>query len=383
MRARRRLRVALAHDWLTGMRGGEAVLERLCRRYPGAPLYTLFHQPGTASAIIAARPIITSDLDRLALARRRYRHLLPLYPAAVERFGILDVDLLVSTSHCAIKGLRVPPGAQHVSYVHTPMRYVYDQYHHYFGPGRAAPGIVLAMRALRPYLQAWDRRSAARPTELLANSAHVRARIERHWGRDAAVIYPPVQLERFAPVAAPSRDYYLMLGAFAPYKRVDLAIAACTALDLPLWIAGDGQDAARLRRSAGPRIRFLGRVDDAEVPQLYANARALLFPGEEDFGITPVEAQASGTPVIALGRGGALETVRGLDHHAPTGLFFPRQREVDLIDALRRFEAGRDQLQLEHLRDNAARFAAPRFDAAMATVLDAAEKRAEARLYEP
>ncbi|MFH1811767.1 MAG: glycosyltransferase [Pseudomonadota bacterium] len=368
------LQVALAHDWLTGMRGGEAVLERLCLRYPHAPLYTLFHIPGSVSSAIEDRRIVTSILDRLPGAHRRYRQLLPLYPAAVEALDVTAFDLVVSTSHCAIKALRLGSGARHLCYVHTPMRYVYEQFDDYFGPGRASPAARLAMTALRPVLQAWDRRTAHRPTELVANSQHVAARIRRHWGREASVVHPPVAMERFAvPEPGVSRDHYLVLGALAPYKRVDLAVRAFAQLGLPLIVAGDGPEAARLQHLASPNVRFVGRVDDDEARRLYQGARALIFPGEEDFGITPLEAQACGTPVIAFGRGGALETVRG-DGDGATGVFFGESTESALIEAVRRFERVREGFDPSRLREHARRFEHTRFDAEMSALLEPVEE---------
>ncbi|MBN2359436.1 MAG: glycosyltransferase [Deltaproteobacteria bacterium] len=364
------LRVALAHDWLTGMRGGEAVLERLCARFPDAPLYTMFHLPGSVSPLIERRSIRTSLLDRIPGARRHYRELLPLYPVAVERLDLTAYDLVVSTSHAAIKAVRIGPGAEHLCYVHTPMRYIYEQFDDYFGTGRASLPVRLAATAVRPLLRAWDLATARRPTELVANSRHVAARISRHWGRAATVIYPPVHLERFAPDPHSARGYYLVVGAHAPYKRIDLALAACGSFDRPLWIAGEGQDSARLRATAGERVRFLGRVDDAELARLYRGAAALIFPGEEDFGITPVEAQASGTPVIAFGRGGALETVRGLDDARPTGVFFEVQTAAALADAVRLFAARAARFSVENLVHNAAAFSAARFDREIGALLE-------------
>lgn len=371
------LKVALAHDWLTGMRGGEAVLERLCRRYPDAPIYTLFHVPGSVSPTIEAHPIITSTLGKLPRVSRFYRQLLPLYPLAVEALDLRGFDLVVSTSHCAIKAIPVPPDTPHLCYVHTPMRYIYDQHQAYFDKGRASLAVRLAMGMARRPLQLWDRRTAARPWVLVANSEHTRRRIQRYWQREAQVVYPPVDLARFQGEASPRRgEAYLIVSALAPYKRIDLAIQAFTALGRPLRIAGDGQDAARLRAMAPPHVEFLGRVSDTEVARLYRDARALIFPGEEDFGITPVEAQAAGTPVIALARGGALETVRGLDHSEPTGVFFAEPTPAALAAAVRSFEASLARFDPQAAVASAARFSAERFDQAMGAALDAAAAHA-------
>lgn len=370
------IKVALAHDWLTGMRGGEAVLEHICQRYPKAPLFTLLSIPGSVSQVIASREIISSFIDRIPGAHNNYRHFLPLFPSAVERLDASNFDLVVSTSHCAIKALPIGKNTVHVCYVHTPMRYIYDQFDDYFGEGRASLTTRTAMATVRPMLQRWDARTARRPSWLIANSKTVAARISRYWGRRSEVIYPPVCLGRFAPVEKPSRDYYLVVGAMAPYKRVDIAIEAFSRMEKPLWVVGEGQDAQRLRRCSSDNIRFLGRVGDAELRGLYANARALIFPGEEDFGIIPLEAQACGTPVIAYGRGGATETVLGLDQPDPTGVFFYPQTAEALLGAVHRFEAS-DRFAKTGLLDHAATFSEEIFRNKLFAVLERAEQRAE------
>lgn len=376
----KKLRVALAHDWLTGMRGGEAVLERLCLRYPDADLLTLFHEPGSVSSLIESRRIISSFLNKIPGARAHYRQLLPLFPAAVEAMDARAYDLVVSTSHCAIKALRLRPDARHLSYVHTPMRYIYEQFDDYFGSDKTSAAVRTAMHMARPILQRWDLATAQRPTSLVANSEHVRKRIRRHWQRDAALVYPPVDTERFsAATTARKREYFLLFGALAPYKRADLAIAAFNKLGWPLVVAGAGQDLARLRQLAKPNIKMLGRVDDDEVLALYQGARALIFPGEEDFGITPLEAQACATPVIAYARGGALETLRAFGQFKnPTGLFFMEQNVDSLIAALLHFDEIEDQFKAADLIDQAAAFSQQHFDKQMAQVLDPLE--AELRL---
>lgn len=372
--SRKKLKIALAHDWLTGMRGGEAVLEGLCRRYPDADLLTLFYEPGSVSPLIEDRRIISSFLDKIPGARGRYRQLLPVFPAAVEALDAGRYDLIVSTSHCAIKALRVRPDARHLCYVHTPMRYIYEQFDDYFGPGQSNPAVRAAMCAARPILQRWDKATAHRPSLLVANSEHVRKRIRRHWRRDAALVYPPVDTRRFGPpVLGHKREYFLLFGALAPYKRADLAIAAFNQLGWPLKVAGGGPDLARLKKMARPNVELLGRVADDEVLPLYQGARALIFPGEEDFGITPLEAHACATPVIAFGRGGALETVRGLEQAQPTGLFFAEQKVASLVEALHQFVRVEPQFAPAALLDNAQRFAQARFDAQLAALLDPLE----------
>jgi len=355
------MRVALVHDWLVTARGGERVLEALCRMFPGADLYTLLHEKGSQAAPIEQRRIVTSFLDRLPGVYQRYRHLLPLMPAAIESLRLDGYDLVVSSSHCVAKGVRVPAPARHLSYVHAPMRYMWDLFDDYFGPGRAPLPVRVAARAARPALRAWDRSSAQRPDALVANSHHVAGKVKAFWGRDAAVVHPPVELSRFTsePPGAGRGGYFLWLGALAPYKRVDLALEAFRRTGLPLWVAGDGQDAARLRQQLPPNVKLLGKVTDADVPALYRDARALVFPGEEDFGITPLEAQASGRPVIALGRGGALETVS-----ARTGVFFRDQTVEGLVEAVRTFEASFEpRFTPAEARAQAERFSPAAFEA--------------------
>jgi len=350
------IRVALVHDWLTGRRGGELVLAQLVRLFPGSEVFTLLHVPGSVGADVESRPIHTSLLQRVPGIAHRYRTLLPLMPAALRRFDLRGFELVVSSSHCVAKGARVPPGVPHLAYVHSPMRYMWDQFDAYFGPGRASLPVRLAAAASRPALQAWDRRTAADPDALVANSEHVARRIARFWGREADVIHPPVDLVRFNVGDRPRDGYFLWLGALAPYKRVDLAVEAFRRTGQPLWIAGDGQDARLLREGLPPNVRWLGKVPDADVPGLYCGARALVFPGEEDFGIAPLEALASGRPVIALARGGALETLT-----PEPGLFFDAPVPEALVEALGRFEAFERGFEPARARSRAELFSEERF----------------------
>ena len=368
------MRVALVHDWLTGMRGGERVLEALLELFPDAEIFTLIHHPGSVSSLIESRTVHTSFVDALPFAHGPYRYLLPLFPRAVESFDLAGFDLVLSSSHCVAKGARPPPDVPHLCYCHTPMRYVWDQYQAYFGPGRASPPVRAAMAAIAPRLRRWDQASADRVDHFIANSACVGERIHRHYGRNATVVHPPVDVERFAP--GPSReDFYLVLGALVPYKRVDLAVEAFGRLGRRLVIAGEGSEQGRLAKVAGPQTSFLGKVTDAEVADLLSRCRAFLLPGEEDFGITAVEAQAAGAPVIAYGKGGALETVVGIEANGPanlrsgqdaahngprpTGVFFREPSPQGLVDAVERFES--HDFSLEALLASAARFGRERF----------------------
>jgi glycosyltransferase involved in cell wall biosynthesis len=367
------VKVVLVHDWLTGMRGGERVLDEIAGMFPDAELFTLIHVPGSTSPRIEALRITASPLSRLPGAARHYRKLLPLFPAAIERLRLPACDLVLSTSHAVAKAARPPRGARHLCYCFTPMRYVWDQADAYLGRGlRRALALPLAA-----WLRRFDRRTSGpeRIHRVVAISHVVADRVRRAWGRDASVVYPPVEVERFAPRPEGPEDFYLLVGGFVPYKREDLALRAFAALGRPLVVAGDGPLRRRLEAEAPPNARFLGRVDDAALASLYARCRALVYPQEEDFGIVPLEAQAAGRPVIALGRGGATETVVPLGDpagRAPTGLFFPEQTPEALADAVRRFEAAADRFSPAAVRAHAERFRGERFRAELRAEIEAA-----------
>jgi glycosyltransferase involved in cell wall biosynthesis len=352
-------RVVLVHDWLTGMRGGEKCLEVLCRRWPQAPLFTLLHRPGSVSPAIERRPVLTSFLQHLPGVHRYYRYLLPLMPAAA-RWPLPPCDLVVSLSHCVAKAARPPKNVPHVCYCFTPMRYAWHMRQSYFGTGpRLKARLVDGLLAL---IRRWDRRTARRVTHFVAISRTVQQRIAECYGRDSAVIYPPVDTDFFCPAAVPRQDYYLVVSAFAPYKRLDLALAACRRLRRRLVVIGHGQDEARLRALGGPEVSFLGWQPDEVIRDHLRRCRALLFPGEEDFGIVPVEAMACGTPVIAFGRGGATETVIPPGgRREPTGLWFAEQTGDCLADALANFEAHARDFAPAAARRQAQRFHQRRF----------------------
>ena len=363
-------RVALVHDWLTGMRGGERCLEVFGELFPAADLYTLLHVPGSVSPAIENRRIVTSFIQRLPQAERRYRRYLPLFPAAVRAFDLRGYDLVLSSSHAVAKGVRVPAGALHVCYCFTPMRYVWDLYGDYFGP-RSGLATRLLMPPVAAWLRRWDRRTAAGVHQFVAISRFVADRIRRAYGRDADVIYPPVDVSRFRVDEAPG-EFYLVVSALTPYKRVDLAVEACNRLGRRLVVVGTGPEDRRLRALAGPTVELLGWRDDAQTAELYARCRALLFPPLEDFGITPLEAMAAGRPVIAFGEGGARETVVPPgEGEPPTGLFFARQTVEDLVDAIRRFEASAHQFEPKALRRRAEAFDRPLFRERVHTYLRA------------
>lgn len=306
--------VAIVHDWLTGMRGGEKVLDAICELYPDATLYSLVHVPGAVSPRIERHRIRTSAVQWLPGAGRRYRQYLPLFPTAVELFDLDQYDLVISSSHCAVKSVIRSGGATHVCYCHSPMRYAWDQFSAYFGPAQVGP---LKSRLLRPVmarLARWDAATAGRVDRFVANSRYVAGRIRRYYNRGSTVVYPPVDTAFYRPGDLPSgegRDRsFLVVSALVPYKRIDIAIEACRLAGAPLTIVGRGPEEARLRRLAGADVEFLGWRTDDEIRDLYGRAAAVLLPGVEDFGMVPVEAQACGTPVVALRAGGACETVQ-------------------------------------------------------------------------
>ncbi len=351
------LRVALVHDWLTGMRGGEKVLEVLCELFPQATLFTLLHNKGAMSPVIERMEIRTSFVQKLPFREGQYRKYLPLFPRAIESFDFSGYDVIVSTSHCVAKGAQPAGAALHICYCHTPMRYVWDQYQEYFGRGRADVVTRGAMALLAPGLRNWDVRSSSRVHFFVANSRHVANRIERYYSRTSDVIHPPVDTSLFR-VHDRQLDYYLMVTALVPYKRVDLAIETFNRLGRRLVIIGSGPEEERLRSRARNNVEFLGWERNEVLAKFYANCRALIFPGVEDFGIVPLEAMASGRPVIAFAEGGALETVVEKGDH-PTGVFFHEQSVESLSRAIEQFETG--TFDSEDIRRHAEKFDRKRF----------------------
>jgi glycosyltransferase involved in cell wall biosynthesis len=379
----RAAKLVLVHDWLTGMRGGEKCLEALCRHWPDAPLFSLLHKPGSVSPCIEQRPLTTSLLQRLPRVERYYRYLLPLMPAAVESWRLPGADLVVSLSHCVAKAVKPPRGVPHVCYCFTPMRYAWHQRAAYFSSERIGRLKARLVDELLAMLREWDRRTAARVTHFLAISKTVQQRIWDCYQRRSDVIYPPVDTDFYCPAKVPRADYYLAVSAFAPYKRLDLAIEACNRLRRPLRIIGNGQDERRLRRLAGPTVQFLGWQPDELIREQLRRCRALLFPGEEDFGIVPVEAQACGTPVLAFGRGGVTETTLPLgDRKDPTALWFAEQTADCLAAAIETFEAHEHAFTPYAARRQAEQFNQRRFERELFGFLEAVlrpEQRAARR----
>ena len=371
------MKIALVHDWLTGMRGGEKCLEVLCRRFPGARLFTLVHAPGSTSPAIERMQITTSFLQQVPGAKRHYRYLLPLMPSAVQRLPIPDdVDLVVSFSHAVAKSVKPPPGTPHVCYCFTPMRYAWHRRADYVclsGRLRHTP-MAAARNLVLDRLRLWDQASSDRVTHFVAISRTVADRIAECYGRPSKIICPPVDTHFYTPAGTPNvarEDYYLCVSALVPYKRIDLAVEACNRLGRRLIVIGDGPERRRLSRLAGPTVTLAGWCQDEQIRDHLRRARALLFPAHEDFGIVPVEAQACGTPVVALGHGGVTETVLPADErNAGTGVFFDRQSVDSLSEAIAWLECHPHRFDPQLARRQAEKFNAARFERDLVAYLE-------------
>lgn len=340
------------------MRGGERCLERIAGMYPDADIFTLVHEPGAVSPAIERHTLHTSPLSSLPGAARHYRKLLPLFPWAISRFDLSGYDLVISTSHAVAKGVRTRPDQPHLSYCFTPMRYIWDQADSYLGTGLKRAFASPLVAGLRRF----DTRTAGPDavSRFVSISACVADRVQRTYGRDSAIVHPPVELERFPLRQEPRDDFFLLLGGFVPYKREALAIDAFRSLPTRLIVAGDGPTRSAIAANAPENVQFVGRVSDTELAALMGRARALIYPQLEDFGITALEAQATGTPVIAYRGGGALETVL----EGTSGCFFDRATPLSLLSAIEEFEqrerrVGWDAAQI---RKHAEAFGPQRFE---------------------
>ncbi len=340
------------------MRGGEKCLEVLCELFPDATLYTLLHKKGSVSETISRMKIKTSFIQKLPLALNHYQKYLPLFPTAIEQFNLTEYDLVISSSHCVAKGVITRPETCHICYCYTPMRYAWEMYDVYFNPNTVGPLVRWTIPLFMNYLRRWDEKSADRVDYFAAISETVKARIQKHYHRDAGVIYPPADVD-FYSLSKNTGDYFLVTSALVPYKRVDLAILAFNESNLPLLVIGEGVEKNKLRKLARGNINFLDWQNPSDLKKYYSECKALIFPGEEDFGIVPVEAQACGKPVIAYGRGGVTESVKGAypdqeitSNH--TGIFFYPQTKEALMDAVQRFESV--QFDPERVRENVLRF---------------------------
>jgi len=346
-------RVALVHDWLNNDRGGEKVLAAIAELFPKADIYTLFYKKGSINPYFEKFSIKASYLNHLPMVHHYHRYLLPLLPHAIERFDLREYDLVISTSHCVAKGVIVAPQATHICYSFTPMRYAWDQYQTYFGDKWYEPLVSCFMH----YLRIWDIASSHRVDHFVTLSEWVRQRIQRYYQRSSAVIHPFVDLETYRPSTKPPEDYYLAAGALVRYKRFDLAIQMAERMNRKLKIVGTGPEMESLKQIAGPNVTFLGRCSNEQLRQLYGQCRALIFPGEEDFGIIPLEVMACGRPVIALGKGGILDTVVEKE----TGVFFYEANVRSLEKAIRYFEQNEESFQKATCRKRAEGFSRTHF----------------------
>ncbi len=357
-------RVAIVHYWLVTMRGGERVVEQLLRLFPHADLFTHVYAADGVSDLIRGQRVTETFIGRLPGARRHYQKYLPLMPMALEQLDLTGYDLVISSESGPAKGVIVAPDATHLCYVHSPMRYLWDHYHQYRGTAGAVA------RAMMPWLfhrlRGWDVASAQRVDRLVANSRFIQGRITKSWGRRSAVVHPPVEVDLYTPVPPDQvTDRYLWVGQMTPYKRADIALDSFNQLGLPLLMVGTGEMAAELRRRAGPTIEIVERLDFNGLRRAYATCRALVFTAEEDFGIVPVEAMASGRPVIAYGCGGVLDSV------VPqrTGIFFEEQNAGSLAEAVRTFEDWLPGFDPVAAVQQARRFAPAHFDAGILQAL--------------
>jgi len=354
------IKVALIHDWLNQIGGAENVLETLVRIFPGAPVFTSMYAPELMPAEYRLWDIRTTFMQRLPGVTTHHQAYLPFYPLAFSRVDLAGYDLILSNKSAFCHGVPVPPGATHICYCLTPTRFLW-QYERYRAREGLNPALDVVLRPIVALLRRWDYAAAQRVHHFIAISTEIRERISRFYGRESTIIYPPVDISRFKPAGSPIGDYFLAGGRLIPYKRTDLAVQACSELGLKLLVYGDGRDRPALERMAGPTVTFLGRVSWDELARLYAGARAFIFPGLEDFGIAPVEAQAAGRPVIAFQGGGALDTVIP----GRTGELFCEQTVESLKATLERFDPSAYDPAI--CRANAERFNTERFEQELST----------------
>jgi glycosyltransferase involved in cell wall biosynthesis len=359
------MRIAIVHDWLIGMRGGERILDIFCEIFPEAEIFTLIYRKGALTSRIESRPIHTSFLQKFPFIKEKYRNYLPLFPIAVESFNLKKFDLIISSSHCVAKGAKKRKDAYHFCYCYTPMRYIWVFFDQYFGNYPLWKKLVI--KGVGKYLKRWDIVTLDRVDEFIAISKTIQKRIKNIYKRDSTVIYPPVEVDKFkVDTSIKKEDFYLCVSALVPYKRIDIIIDAFNELkDKKLFIVGDGNIRGELeRKKISDNVKFLGWINHNHLNELYQKAKAFIYAAEEDFGIAPVEAQAAGTPVIAYGRGGTSETVvplNGEKKQKPTGLFFFQQSKEALIEAIEEFEKNQNVFSPYEIRENALRFSKESF----------------------
>lgn len=368
------MKIALICDWLTGMRGGERCFEVVCELYPDADIFTLVHFPGSVSKTIELHKIHTSYIQRLPGNAKKFRRYLPLFGHAMQKFDFTNYDLVLSFSHCVAKSIKVPAGLLHVCYCHTPMRYAWHMRNQYLNKFKGLKKFAAEM--MLNHLRKWDRKTSSMVTHFIANSKNVQNRIKQAYDRDSEVIYPPVDCDRFT-ISDTDDGYYLIVSALVPYKKVDLAVQVFNKLKQELLVVGDGPELEHLKAMASANVSFVESTSDKEIVQYMERCRALIFPGEEDFGIVPLEAQACGKPVVAYGKGGALETVIGLDQTPisetkATGIFFYEQSPEALQKTVLRFKELRDQFDPNECHNNALKFDRPKYKQSMQNYIQSA-----------
>ena len=349
------MKVALVHDWLTGMRGGEKVLEQLCLLFPDAPIYTLFYFPGTVSNTIESHQIHTSFIQKAPFIKNHYRNYLPLFPSAAESFDLQSYDLIISSSHCVAKGVIPSSSGIHLCYCHTPMRYIWSHYWDYFGDHRTGFVKRKTLPMVMSYLRMWDVSSSNRVDEFIANSKFIGERIHKYYGRSSQVVYPPVDVDFFVPSDRTREDFGLIVSALVPYKRLEVAIEAFRNSNRNLVIVGTGPEEKNLKRIAPSNVKFLGRIDANQLKELYQSAAMLIQPGVEDFGINVIEALACACPVLAYRKGGATETVV----EGTTGIFFNELTAESLRQTVDK--ASGMLFNVAFMREMALRFSPSRF----------------------
>jgi len=351
------VKIAFACDWLTGMRGGERCLEAACELYPDADIFTLVHFPGSVSEKIESHKIRTSYIQNLP-RKKKFRRYLPLFPHAIQQFDLSGYDCVLSFSHCVAKGVKVSKGIPHICYCYTPMRYAWHMRDEYLSKSNGLKKLIAEV--MLDYLKNWDKKTSSRVTHFIASSKNVQNRIKQTYNRNSVVIYPPVQCSRFT-ISDSDDGYYLIVSALVPYKRIDIAVEAFGRISQKLVVVGSGPELARLKSMASPNVSFIEHANDNQVVEYMKKCRALIFPGEEDFGIVPLEAQACGKPVIAFAKGGALETIIEIGQSArekvgPTGIFFFEQNTTAIVETISIFEKKRDRFDPQGCRNNALRF---------------------------
>jgi len=346
-------RIAVIHDWLIGMRGGEYVLETILQLYPSADVFTLFYNKDRISDLINSHRIFTSSLNNWSFIKRNYKYFLHKFPIEIEKFNLQDYDLIISSSHCVAKGIIPRPDSIHFSYLHTPMRYIWDQYYNYFEKSGYLKKKIIDKKL--NYLRMWDVTSSSRVDYFIANSSYVSKRINKFYKRESEIIFPPIEVDFFTPDTRNREDFYICVNALVPYKRTDIIVNAFNKSGKELIVIGKGSEYKKLKRLSKPNIKFINNLNRNELREFYRRAKALVYAGIEDFGMSFVEAQATGLPVIAYNKGGVCDIV----NHKKTGILYDNQDIDSLNNAIEEFESLK--FYEDDLRENSLRFSKDKF----------------------